>query len=112
LCWARVEQGRLRFTNYREESRAPLRVLTVGGAVEGGPGYLDGPADLHAIENPTEFGADAVSLHVYSRPYEECDIYDLDAGLVRRVQLRYDPPGVDGGLVARSCPAGPPTILL
>jgi len=90
LCWARVERGRLRFTNYRETSRVPLHVLPVGGALEGGPGYLDGPADLHAVENPKEFDADAVSLHIYSRPYDECDIYDLAAGLVRRVRLRYD----------------------
>jgi len=95
LCWARVERGRLRFTNYRETSRRPLRVLPVRGASDGGPGYLDGPADLHAVENPAEFGADAVSLHLYSRPYDECDIYELAAGVVRRVQLRYDsvPPG-------------------
>jgi hypothetical protein len=95
LCWARVERGRLRFTNYRETSRTPLQVLPVGGAIDGGPGHLDGPADLHAVENPKEFDADAVSLHVYSRPYDECDIYDLAAGLVRRVRLRYDsvPPG-------------------
>src|SRR5262245_7430126 len=94
-CWARVERGRLRFTNYVETSRTPLRVVPVGGTFDGGPGYLDGPADLHAVENPTELGADAVSLHVYSKPYDECDIYDLEAGLVRRVQLRYDsvPPG-------------------
>ena len=95
LCWARVERGSLRFTNYCEMSRAPLHVLPLGGAIDGGPGYLDGPADLHAVENPTEFEADAVSLHVYSRPYDKCDIYELAAGVVRRVQLRYDsvPPG-------------------
>ena len=95
LCWARVERGRLRFTNYRETSRTPLRVLPVGDALDGAPGYLDGPADLHAVENPAEFGAEAISLHVYCRPYDECDIYDLAAGLVRRVKLRYDsvPPG-------------------
>ena len=30
---------------------------------------------------------DAVSLHVYCRPYDECDIYDTEQGAVRRVRL-------------------------
>jgi Cysteine dioxygenase type I len=96
LCWARVERGRLRFTSYREVSRDPLRLVSLGPPVEGGPGYLDGPADVHAVENPEEFGQAAVSLHVYSKPYDECDIYDLDRGAIRRVRLQYDsvPEGV------------------
>ena len=90
LCWARVERGRLRFSSYREVSRAPLRLDAVGGPVDGGPGYVDGPADIHAVDNPLDFGADAVSLHVYCRPYAECDIYDVAQGTVRRVHLGYD----------------------
>jgi hypothetical protein len=87
LCWARVERGRLRFTSYRELSRDPLRVAPLGPPLDGGPGYVDGPADIHAVET---LGEDAVSLHVYVRPYDECDIYDLDRGVVRRVRLTYD----------------------
>jgi NitT/TauT family transport system ATP-binding protein len=87
LCWARVERGRLRFTGYREQSRTPLRLAPVGSPLEGGPGYLDGPADIHAVET---VGEDAVSLHVYVKPYDECDIYDLAQGVVRRAQLTYD----------------------
>ena len=26
-----------------------------------------------------------VSVHVYARPYDECDIYDIDAGVVEQV---------------------------
>ena len=97
LCWARVERGRLRFTSYREVSRTPLR-LEPGPSVDGDPGHLDGPADIHAVANLPEFGADAVSVHVYARPYDECDIYDLEAGVVQRVRLRYDSeaPGARG----------------
>ena len=96
LCWARVERGTLAFTNYREVSRRPLRVSPVGPALVGGPGHLDGPADLHAVENLPAFGGAAVSVHVYSKPYDECDIYDLDEGTVKRVRLRYD--SVPGGI--------------
>ena len=87
LCWARVERGHLRFTSYREVSRTPLRLELVGRAVDGGPGHVDGPADIHAVET---VGEDAVSLHVYVKPYDECDIYDLAQGVVRRVRLSYD----------------------
>jgi len=59
----------------------------VGRAVEGGPGYVDGPTDIHAVET---VGEDAVSLHVYVKPYDECDIYDLTQGIVGRVRLSYD----------------------
>jgi NitT/TauT family transport system ATP-binding protein len=88
LCWARVERGRLRFTSYREGSRSPLRVDPVGRPLDGGPGHVDGPADIHAVET---VGDEAVSLHVYVKPYDECDIYDLAQGVVRRVRLTYDP---------------------
>ena len=95
LCWARVERGRLRFSSYREVARTPLTLEPLGAAVDGSPGHLDGPADIHAVTNLPEFGADAVSVHVYARPYEECDIYDAEAGTVRRVRLRYDSVGHD-----------------
>jgi NitT/TauT family transport system ATP-binding protein len=87
LCWARVERGRLRFTSYRELSRSPLSLAPLGDPLEGGPGHVDGPADIHAVQT---VGEDAVSLHVYVKPYDECDIYDLARGVVRRVRLTYD----------------------
>lgn len=89
-CWARVERGRLRFCNYRELSETPLALELVGDPIDGGVGYLDGPADIHSVENPELFGGRAASLHLYSRPYAECDIYDLERGEKRRVRLAYD----------------------
>lgn len=89
-CWARVERGRLAFASYREISRAPLRVEPLGAPVQGGPGFVDGPADIHAVDNARADAEDAVTVHVYCRPYEECDIYDTDQGIVRRVKLSYD----------------------
>ena len=58
--------------------------------VDGENGYLDGPADIHAVENCMALGAPAASVHVYSRPYAECDIYDLVSGERQRVQMAYD----------------------
>ena len=90
LCWARVERGKLRFTNYRLVSETPLQLAPLSAAIDGGVGYLDGPADIHAVQNCIEFGAPAASLHVYSRPYAECDIYDLVRGERQRARMSYD----------------------
>jgi hypothetical protein len=43
-----------------------------------------------SVENCPTFGAPAASLHIYSRPYAECDIYDLERGEKRRVVMAYD----------------------
>lgn len=90
LCWARVERGRLRFENFRLLSEQPLALEPLGAPVDGAVGHVDGPADLHSVENLTAFGAPAVTLHVYTLPYDECDIYDLKRGERRRVRMVYD----------------------
>ena len=103
-CFARVERGRLTLTNYRLLSRTGdgVRLEMTGRPVTGGPGYIDALPDIHSVANSPEFGERAVSLHLYSRPYDECDIYDLEQGRVSRVKLKYDtiggrPAGADQG---------------
>ena len=56
------------------------------------PGFLDGPADIHSVENIT--GEFATSLHVYAKPYDACDIYDIEKGTVDRIKLSYH--SIDG----------------
>ena len=51
------------------------------------PGFLDGPADIHSVENL--FDKFATSLHVYAKPYDACDIYDTDNGKIERMKLSY-----------------------
>lgn len=89
-CWARVERGKLRFSNFKIVSEEPVRLELVDEPIEGATGFLDGPAEIHAVENPKEFGANAASLHLYSKPYSECDIYESETGPRRRVRLAYD----------------------
>ena len=88
-CWARVERGKLRFSSYRVEREDPLQLVETE-TLDAQTGYLDGPAEIHAVENPAEFGEAAASLHVYSKPFDACDIYDLENASVRRVKLTYD----------------------
>jgi len=90
LCWARVERGRLRFSNYRVVSESPLALEPAGEPMDGSAGFVDGPAEIHAVDNIASFGLDAVSLHLYSKPYSQCDVYDSLTGPKRRVTLAYD----------------------
>lgn len=89
-CWSRVEKGNLCFTNYREVSEFPLVLEKLSEPLHGRRGHLDGPADIHEVENLSDFGEPAISLHVYARPYDWCDIYDISNGKKQRVRLAYD----------------------
>ena len=86
-CWMRVESGALQVCNYQLDSIEPL-ALTMIDLVQGERGYLDGPAEIHSVENI--FDQPAVSLHIYAKPFSECDIYCLDVGRIERVALVYD----------------------
>src|SRR5918999_4024835 len=69
-CWSRVEQGSLLLCNYRELSKKPLVVQRINQPIRGERGYLDGPAGIHSVANPAAAAEPAVSLHLYSRPYD------------------------------------------
>ncbi len=91
-CWARVERGRLRFVNYRETGRTGdvATLKTIGRPAEGAPGHVDGPADIHSVENLAAWNTPAVSLHLYTKPYPEFDVYDPASGKVTRRKAQYD----------------------
>ena len=67
------------------------------------PGYLDGPADLHSVKNTSEDFA--TSLHIYAKPYDACDIYDLDSAI-----LAAEKSGSDGLMIGRGA-IGQPWIF-
>ena len=90
-CWARVQDGNLQICNYEEVSSSPLK-LNMIQELSCAPGFLDGPADIHSVENITD--KFATSLHVYAKPYDACDIYDIEKGTVDRIKLSYH--SIDG----------------
>ena len=85
-CWARVQEGQLQICNYEEISSEPLE-LNMIQRLSCSPGFLDGPADIHSVENLSD--KFATSLHVYAKPYDACDIYDTDNGKIERMKLSY-----------------------
>jgi hypothetical protein len=44
---------------------------------------------VHRVFNPREFNQRAVSLHVYSRPFDTCVVYSPDQGTCGEIKLHY-----------------------
>ena len=87
-CWMRVVQGTLEFTNYKDKSLQNPDDLVVISTMAGGPGFVDGPAYIHKVAHVGS--QPAMSLHLYARPFAQCDVYDTEVKKRRRVDLAYD----------------------
>ena len=85
-CWARVQTGELKICNYVEINRDPLSLEKIQ-EFECPPGFLDGPADIHSVENLSD--SFATSLHIYAKPYEECELFDTEKGTVTKAKMDY-----------------------
>jgi cysteine dioxygenase len=102
LCWVSIQEGALRFENFTSlDGVGPgrVRLAPAGGLAKATVGCLDlrGLEDgIHRVGNP--FDAPAVSLHVYSRPYDSCLAYDPITNTAREIQLWYH--SVGGKVVA------------
>src|SRR5262249_46158871 len=104
LCWVTIQQGALRFENYKSlDGPGPgdrVRLVPNGGLDRADPGCLDLRQlddGIHRVSNP--FNERAVSLHVSSRPYDTCLAYDPVANTAREIQLWYH--SVGGKVVQR-----------
>jgi hypothetical protein len=49
------------------------------------------PADpVHRVVNPREYGQRAVSLHIYSRPFDSCVVYSPEHGTCGEIKLHFN----------------------
>lgn len=94
-CWMAVPIGRLQVENYhlvQQDLEAGCCKLEPTNIVEmniSQPCAVD-PADpVHRVLNPREFNARAVSLHVYSRPFDTCVVYSPEQGTCGEISLHY-----------------------
>src|SRR5208282_4506619 len=77
-CWMAVPIGRLLVENYRvieQDLDKGSSRLEAADTVEMNPAHpcaVDPLEPVHRVLNPREFSQRAVSLHVYSRPYDSC----------------------------------------
>ncbi len=94
-CWMSAPIGRLRVQNYRVEHRdtaqgtckiIPTDVYDLDAAH---PACVNPMEPVHEVLNLAEFQKRAVSIHVYSKPFESCEVYSRDRGTYADVPLFY-----------------------
>jgi len=94
-CWMSAPIGRLRIQNYRVDQRdashgtcriIPTELYDLDAAH---PTYVDPMEPVHEVINLAEFNQRAVSLHIYSKPFDSCEIYSRDKGTYGDVPLFY-----------------------
>jgi len=95
-CWMTVPVGCLKGQNYkvrdRDDATKTCRLERSQGYLldASRPGRVEVDEPVHQILNLPGYRQQAVSIHVYSRPYDSCEVYDLKAGTYGDVQLFYD----------------------
>jgi len=94
-CWMAAAMGRLSVHNYRvlEEDLAnhrcdivPTDVVEINSTH---PVAVDPLNPVHDVRNPREFGQRAVSLHLYSRPFDSCVVYSVAQHSCGEIGLHY-----------------------
>jgi cysteine dioxygenase len=94
-CWMAVPIGKLKNQNYRVLERnpsahtcrlEPSRSLLITPTA---PLEVDQQEPVHQVLNLGEWNERAVSLHVYSKPFNTCEVYQVDRGTYCDVDLYY-----------------------
>jgi cysteine dioxygenase len=94
-CWMAVPIGRLMVENFHLVSQDVDHgqcELKPTDTVEMNPAHpcAVNPADpVHRVVNPKQFGERAVSLHIYSRPFDTCVVYSPEQGTCGVIKLHY-----------------------
>ncbi|MDR3749638.1 MAG: cysteine dioxygenase family protein [Acidobacteriota bacterium] len=94
-CWMAAPIGRLAVQNYRVISEdlaarrcniVPTDLVEITSAR---PVAVDPLNPVHDVRNLREWNQRAVSLHVYSRPFNSCIVYSCEQGSCGEIGLNY-----------------------
>jgi cysteine dioxygenase len=94
-CWMAVPIGRLQVENYHVISQKldeGISQLKTADTIEMNPAHpcaVDPLEPVHRVLNPRQFNQRAVSLHVYSRPFDTCVVYSPERGTCGEIKLHY-----------------------
>ncbi len=94
-CWMSVPMGRLLVQNYRvlsqdiECGKCQIESSDLVEMNPGAPMAVDRQEPVHKVFNPQKFQERAVSLHVYSRPFDSCVVYSDEQGTCGEIKLSY-----------------------
>jgi cysteine dioxygenase len=97
-CWMSAPVGRLKVQNFRVEDRhssadhsgtcrlVPTDIYEMNAA---NPVYVNPLEPVHQVLNLAEYNQRAVSIHIYSKPFDSCEVYQLEKGTYGDVPLHY-----------------------
>jgi len=97
-CWMSAPIGRLKVQNFRVEGKhsedehcgtcdlVPTDTYVMDA---GHPAYVNPLEPVHQVLNLSEYNQRAVSIHVYSKPFDMCEVYYRDKGTYADVPLHY-----------------------
>jgi cysteine dioxygenase len=94
-CWMAVPVGKLMVENFRvisqrvDEGKCQLETVELVEMSPGQPCAVNPAEPVHRVRNPREFNQRAVSLHVYSRPFDTCVVYSPEQGTCGIIKLQY-----------------------
>jgi len=94
-CWMSAPIGRLKVQNFHVDERdsshgtchlTPTDIYEMDAAH---PAYVNPLEPVHQVLNLPEYNQRAVSIHVYSKPFDMCEVYYRDQGTYADVPLHY-----------------------
>lgn len=94
-CWMAVPIGRLQVENFHvmhqdiAGGKCRIEATEVVEMNLSHPCAVDPLEPVHRVLNPREFDQRAVSLHVYSRPFDTCVVYSAEQGSCGEIDLHY-----------------------
>jgi cysteine dioxygenase len=94
-CWMSAPIGRLRVQNFcvheRDAALGTCHILPtdVYDMDATHPAYVNPLEPVHQVLNPPEFNQRAVSIHIYSKPFDTCEVYQREKGTYADVPLHY-----------------------
>jgi cysteine dioxygenase len=92
-CWMGIAYGRVQVQNFRMVRQdAATQFCQLEPAdhyiIEPGrPAEVDPEEPIHVVVNASSFASRAVTLHIYSLPFDHCEVYDLKANHYETVRL-------------------------
>lgn len=94
-CWMLMGQGELENQNYRVHDRDEVRrtcrlePTSVLRITRDTPMAVDPVEPVHQVRNLEAWGRRALSVHLYSRPFDSCEVYCPERGIYMDVKLTY-----------------------
>jgi len=94
-CWMSAPIGKLRVQNFNVADKnaglgtCHLEPTDIYDMDATHPAYVNPLEPVHQVLNLPEFNQRAVSVHIYSKPFDTCEIYQRERGTYSDVPLHY-----------------------